>query len=76
MTESHHKFTIMDHTNDKYPPEMEQLPEEVRRMAIKLNNEMMADNDVRYHKDFIIVIAIEKARQWARNSSKEAPLAN
>ena len=55
---------------------MEQLPEEVRRMAIKLNNEMMADNDVRYHKDFIIVIAIEKARQWARNSSKEAPLAN
>ena len=76
MTESNQNLTAMLYTKDKYPPEMEHLSEEVRRMAIKLSNEMIADNDVRYHKDFIILMAIEKAMLWARNRKKEDYLAN
>ena len=53
----------MLYTLERYPTEMNQLPEKVRRKAIKITNDMMNDGDVRYHKDFIIVVAIEKAKQ-------------
>lgn len=52
-------------TETRYPDKMEHLPEEVRRKAIKISNDMMVDGDVRFHKDLIVAIAIEEAKKWA-----------
>jgi uncharacterized protein YdaT len=51
----------MLYSKDSYPSVMEPLPEEVRQKAIQFTNEMLIDGDVRYHKDFIILKAIQKA---------------
>lgn len=56
----------MLYTETKYPDKMNHLPEEVRRKAIKITNNMMADGDIRFHKDLIIAIAIAEAQKWAR----------
>jgi uncharacterized protein YdaT len=53
----------MLYSNEKYPAQMEHLPEDVRHKAIQITNEMLVDGDIRYHKDFIILKAIQKARQ-------------
>ena len=56
---------------DSYPSVMEPLSEEVRRKAIKFSNEMLLDGNVRYHKDFVILQAIEKARLSVTQKQKE-----
>jgi uncharacterized protein YdaT len=61
----------MYYSEDNYPSEMKQLKKDVRKKAIKFTNEMLIDNDVRYHEDFIIKMAIEKAKLWAVNHQKE-----
>jgi uncharacterized protein YdaT len=53
----------MLYSETKYPDVMKQLPEEVRRTAIKITNDMLLDADVRHNKDLIILIAIEKAKE-------------
>ena len=49
----------------KYPDVMKQLPEDVRRTAIEITNDMLLDSDVRHHIDLTILIAIQKAKQLA-----------
>jgi len=53
----------MLYSETEYPDEMKKLPEEVRRTAIEITNDMLLDGDVRHHKDLIILIAIQKAQQ-------------
>lgn len=53
----------MLYSETSYPDAMKQLPEDVRRTAIEITNDMLLDGDVRYHKDYIILLAIQKARQ-------------
>jgi uncharacterized protein YdaT len=48
---------------------MKQLPENVRRTAIEITNDMLLDGDVRHHKDLIILIAIQKAIQQIKETS-------
>lgn len=48
---------------------MKELPEDVRHTAIKITNEMLLDGDVRHHKDLIVLIAIEKAKQQIEERS-------
>jgi uncharacterized protein YdaT len=52
-----------------YPDTMKQLPENVRRTAIEITNDMLLDGDVRHHKDLIILIAIQKAIQQIKETS-------
>jgi len=53
----------MLYSETSYPDAMKHLPEDVRRTAIEITNDMLLDGDVRYHKDYIILLAIQKARQ-------------
>lgn len=53
----------MLYSETRYPDVMEQLPEDVRRAAIRITNDMLLDGDVRHHKDLIVLIAIQKAQQ-------------
>ena len=53
----------MLYSETRYPDVMKQLPEDVRRTAIKITNDMLLDGDVRHHKDLIILIAIQKAKE-------------
>jgi uncharacterized protein YdaT len=53
----------MLYSETKYPDVMKQLPEDVRRTAIEITNDMLLDGDVRHHEDLIIMIAIQKAIQ-------------
>jgi uncharacterized protein YdaT len=53
----------MLYSESKYPDVMKQLPEDVRRTAIEITNDMLLDGDVRHHEDLIIMIAIQKAIQ-------------
>jgi len=53
----------MLYSETSYPDAMKQLPEDVRWTAIEITNEMLLDGDVRHHKDLIIQIAIQKAKQ-------------
>ena len=55
----------MLYTETNYPEKMNHLPDEVRSKAIKFTNKMMADGDIRFHKDLIIAIAIAEAKKWA-----------
>jgi len=48
---------------------MKQLPEDVRRTAIEITNDMLLDGDVRHHEDLIILIAIQKAKQLIKERS-------
>ena len=59
----------MLYSETRYPDAMKELPEDVRHTAIKITNEMLLDGDVRHHKDLIILIAIEKAKQQIEESS-------
>jgi len=61
----------MLYSKDSYPSVMEPLSEEVRRKAIQFSNEMLLDGNVRYHEDFIILQAIEKARLSVTHMQKE-----
>jgi uncharacterized protein YdaT len=61
----------MLYSNERYPEEMASLSYEVRQRAIRYTNEMIVDGNVRHHKDLIIVIAIQKAKQWARDQKKD-----
>jgi uncharacterized protein YdaT len=61
----------MLYSETKYPDVMKQLPEDVRRTAIKITNDMLLDGDVRHHKDLIILIAIQKAIE--RNNEEADP---
>ena len=64
----------MLYSETSYPDEMNQLPEDVRRTAIEITNDMLLDGDVRYHKDYIILLAIQKAKQ--QNNEKSDPKLN
>jgi uncharacterized protein YdaT len=64
----------MLYSETSYPDEMKQLPEDVRRTAIEITNDMLLDGDVRYHKDYIILLAIQKAKQ--QNNEKSVPKLN
>ncbi len=59
----------MLYSETSYPDAMIQLPEEVRRTAIKMTNDMLLDGDVRLHKDIIIQIAIQEAKEQAKEKS-------
>ena len=59
----------MLYSETSYPDAMKQLPEDVRRTAIEITNDMLLDGDVRHHKDLIILIAIQKAKQQVREES-------
>lgn len=59
----------MLYSETRYPDEMKQLPEDVRRTAIEITNDMLLDGDVRHHKDLIILIAIQKAKQHIKEKS-------
>ena len=61
----------MLYSETKYPDVMKQLPEDVRRTAIEITNDMLLDGDVRYHKDLIILIAIGKAKQLINQRSDQ-----
>ena len=61
----------MLYSKDSYPSVMEPLSEEVRRKAIQFSNEMLLDGNVRYHKDFVILQAIEKARLSVARKQKD-----
>ena len=56
----------MLYSETKYPDLMKQLPEDVRRTAIEITNDMLLDGDVRHHEDLIILMAIQKAKQLIR----------
>lgn len=58
----------MLYSETRYPDEMRHLPEDVRRIAIKKTNEMLVDGNIRHHRDLIIVIAISKAKKWAKEN--------
>ena len=59
----------MLYSETKYPDVMKQLPKDVRRTAIQITNDMLLDGDVRHHKDLIILIAIQKAKQLTKERS-------
>jgi len=59
----------MLYSETKYPDTMKQLPEDLRRTAIEITNQMLLDGDVRHHKDLIILIAIQKAEQLVNEKS-------
>jgi uncharacterized protein YdaT len=59
----------MLYSETMYPDTMKQLPENVRRTAIEITNDMLLDGDVRHHKDLIILIAIQKAIQQIKETS-------
>ena len=59
----------MLYSETKYPDAMKKLPEDVRLTAIDITNFMMLDSDVRHHEDFIILIAIQKAKQQLKEKS-------
>jgi hypothetical protein len=67
----HNYYTTMLYSETRYPEKMKNLPEDVRRKAIKITNDMLVDGDVRYHKDFIILKAILEAKQWAKQKSDQ-----
>lgn len=56
----------MLYSETSYPDAMKQLPEDLRRAAIEITNDMLLDGDIRYHKDFIVLIAIQKAKQQVK----------
>ena len=59
----------MLYSETRYPDVMKQLPEDVRHIAIEITNDMLVDGDVRHHKDLIILIAIQKAKQLIKERS-------
>ncbi len=59
----------MLYSETSYPDVMKQLPEDVRRTAIEITNDMLLDGDVRHNEDFIILIAIQKAKQLIKERS-------
>ena len=59
----------MLYSETKYPDVMKQLPEDVRRTAIEITNDMLLDGDVRHHEDLIIVLAIQKAKLLVKEQS-------
>jgi len=59
----------MLYSETRYPDVMKQLPEDVRRTAIEITNDMLLDGDVRHHEDLIILIAIQKAKQLIKERS-------
>jgi len=59
----------MLYSETRYPDAMIQLPEDVRRTAIEITNDMLLDGDVRHHKDLIVLIAIQKAKQQVKEKS-------
>ena len=59
----------MLYSETRYPDKMKQLPENVRRTAIEIANNMLLDGDVRHHIDLIILIAIQKAKQEVKEKS-------
>ena len=65
----HNECTKMLYSETRYPDVMKQLPEDVRRTAIEITNDMLLDGDVRQHKDLIVLIAIQKAKQLTKERS-------
>jgi uncharacterized protein YdaT len=59
----------MLYSETRYPDAMKKLPEDVRRTAIEITNDMLLDGDVRHNKDLIILIAIQKAKQLIKERS-------
>lgn len=61
----------MLYSETSYPDVMKQLPEDVRRTAIEITNDMLLDGDVRHNKDLIVLIAIQKAKQLIKERSDQ-----
>ena len=61
----------INYSEERYPAEMKGLPEEVRQKAIKITNDMLMDGNIRYHRDFIILVAIQEAKRRARAKLRE-----
>ena len=59
----------MLYSETSYPDVMKNLPEEVRRKAIEITNDMLLDGDIRHNKDLIILIAIQEAQYLIKESS-------
>ena len=59
----------MLYSETDYPDVMKQLPVDVRRKAIEITNDMLMDGDVRHHEDYIILIAIQRAKQLINEGS-------
>jgi hypothetical protein len=51
------------YSKENYPPEMNNLPEEVRERAISNANQMLADGDIRLHRKIITALAIREAME-------------
>jgi len=62
----------MLYSKTRYPDIMKQLPEDVRRTAIDITNDMLLDGDVRHHKDLTILIAIQKAKLQVKVESDQS----
>ena len=61
----------MLYSETRYPDVMKQLPEDVRRTAIEITNDMLLDGDVRHHRDLIILIAIQKAKEQIKERTDQ-----
>ena len=61
----------MLYSETSYPDVMKQLPEDVRRTAIEITNDMLLDGDVRHNKDLIVLIAIQKAKLLLKERSDQ-----
>jgi uncharacterized protein YdaT len=59
----------MLYSETRYPDVMKELPEDVRRTANEITNDMLLDGDVRHNKDSIILIANRKAKQLINERS-------
>lgn len=59
----------MLYSETSYPDVMKKLPEDVRRAAIEITNDMLLDGDVRHHRDFIVLIAIQEAQHLINERS-------
>jgi uncharacterized protein YdaT len=61
----------MLYSETSYPDVMKKLPEDVRRTAIEITNDMLLDGDIRHHKDFIVLIAIQEAQHLISQRSNQ-----
>jgi len=52
----------MVYTSERFPEEMNDLPADVRKEAIRITNSMMVDGDIRVHEDIIVAYAIHRAQ--------------
>jgi len=57
------------YTEQNHPAEMNELPDEIRKKAISIANRMLADGNVRLHREIITAMAIVQARERAKEKA-------